>query len=68
MIQKAWLTGVVPVVMDSENSVQEKALDCLDRLLLQHIKHYSKFRCEDRNQTLAWDLLALFTTENQELR
>uniref|UniRef100_A0A452HTL1 Condensin-2 complex subunit D3 n=1 Tax=Gopherus agassizii TaxID=38772 RepID=A0A452HTL1_9SAUR len=34
MIQKAWLTGVVPVVMDSENSVQEKALDCLDQLLL----------------------------------
>uniref|UniRef100_A0A8C8SZX6 Condensin-2 complex subunit D3 n=1 Tax=Pelusios castaneus TaxID=367368 RepID=A0A8C8SZX6_9SAUR len=67
MIQKAWLTGVVPVVMDSENSVQEKALDCLDRLLLQHIKHYSKFRHEDQNQTLAWDLLALFTTENQEL-
>lgn len=68
MIQKAWLTGVVPVVMDSENSVQEKALDCLDQLLLQHIKHYSKFMHEDRNQTLAWDLLALITAENQELR
>ncbi|CAM4666623.1 unnamed protein product [Lepidochelys olivacea] len=67
MIQKAWLTGVVPVVMDSENSVQEKALDCLDLLLLQHIKHYNKFMHEDRNQTLAWDLLALITAENQEL-
>ncbi|KAM7137906.1 condensin-2 complex subunit D3 isoform 1-T1 [Macrochelys suwanniensis] len=67
MIQKAWLTGVVPVVLDSENSVQEKALDCLDQLLLQHIKHYSKFTHEDRNQTLAWDLLALITADNQEL-
>uniref|UniRef100_A0A8C4YAY9 Condensin-2 complex subunit D3 n=1 Tax=Gopherus evgoodei TaxID=1825980 RepID=A0A8C4YAY9_9SAUR len=67
MIQKAWLTGVVPVVMDSENSVQEKALDCLDQLLLQHIRHYNKFTHEDRNQTLAWDLLALITAENQEL-
>uniref|UniRef100_A0A8C0GBT6 Non-SMC condensin II complex subunit D3 n=1 Tax=Chelonoidis abingdonii TaxID=106734 RepID=A0A8C0GBT6_CHEAB len=67
MIQKAWLTGVVPVVMDSENSVQEKALDCLDQLLLQHIRHYDKFTHEDRNQTLAWDLLALITAENQEL-
>ncbi|XP_075772514.1 condensin-2 complex subunit D3-L [Pelodiscus sinensis] len=67
MIQKAWLTGVIPVVIDSENSVQEKALDCLDQLLLQHIKHYSKFRHEDQNQTLAWDLLALVTAENQEL-
>uniref|UniRef100_A0A8C3SLZ2 Condensin-2 complex subunit D3 n=1 Tax=Chelydra serpentina TaxID=8475 RepID=A0A8C3SLZ2_CHESE len=67
MIQKAWLTGVVPVVLDSENSVQEKALDCLDQLLLQCIKHYSKFTHEDRNQTLAWDLLALITADNQEL-
>ncbi|XP_074833050.1 condensin-2 complex subunit D3 [Carettochelys insculpta] len=67
MIQKAWLAGVVPVVMDSETSVQEKALDCLDQLLLQHIKHYSKFRCEDQNQMLAWDLLGLITAENQEL-
>uniref|UniRef100_A0A8D0HCF3 Condensin-2 complex subunit D3 n=1 Tax=Sphenodon punctatus TaxID=8508 RepID=A0A8D0HCF3_SPHPU len=66
LIQKAWLTGVVPVVMDSENSVQEKALECLDQLLLQHIKHNSKFT-QDRTQTLAWDLLTLFTTERQEL-
>ncbi|NXI45084.1 CNDD3 protein, partial [Galbula dea] len=67
LVQKAWLNGVVPVVMDSESSVQEKALDCLDQLLLQHIKHCSKFRSEDEKQTLAWDLLTLLTSENQEL-
>ncbi|XP_064029142.1 condensin-2 complex subunit D3 isoform X2 [Pogoniulus pusillus] len=67
LVQKAWLKGVVPVVMDSETSVQEKALDCLDQLLLQCIKSYHKFRSEDKEQTLAWDLLTLLTSEEQEL-
>ncbi|KAM6295660.1 LOW QUALITY PROTEIN: condensin-2 complex subunit D3 [Aegotheles albertisi] len=67
LVQKAWLNGVVPVVMDSESSVQEKALDCLDQLLLQPIKHYNKFRNDDGNQALAWDLLTLLTSESQEL-
>ncbi|XP_015739388.1 condensin-2 complex subunit D3 isoform X2 [Coturnix japonica] len=67
LVHKAWLTGVVPVVMDSETSVQEKALECLDQVLLQHIKHYSKFRREDKKQVLAWDLLTLLTSESQEL-
>ncbi|XP_051494287.1 condensin-2 complex subunit D3 isoform X2 [Apus apus] len=67
LVQKAWLNGVVPAVMDTENSVQEKALDCLDQLLLQPIKHYSKFRGEDGRQALAWDLLTLLTSESQEL-
>ncbi|KAK1189781.1 CNDD3 protein, partial [Pygoscelis papua] len=67
LVQKAWLNGVVPVVMDTESSVQEKALDCLDQLLLQHIKYYNKFRSEDEKQALAWDLLTLLTSESQEL-
>ncbi|XP_063211320.1 condensin-2 complex subunit D3 isoform X3 [Chroicocephalus ridibundus] len=67
LVQKAWLNGVVPVVMDTESSVQEKALDCLDQLLLQHIKHYNKFRSEDGKQALAWDLLTLLNSESQEL-
>ncbi|KFQ52528.1 Condensin-2 complex subunit D3, partial [Nestor notabilis] len=67
LVQKAWLNGVVPVVMDSESSVQEKALDCLDQLLLQHIKRYDKFSSDDEKQVLAWDLLTLLTSDNQEL-
>ncbi|XP_021231653.1 condensin-2 complex subunit D3 isoform X2 [Numida meleagris] len=67
LVRKAWLTGVVPVVMDSESSVQEKALECLDQILLQHIKHYNKFRREDEKQVLAWDLLTLLTSGSQEL-
>ncbi|NXS09081.1 CNDD3 protein, partial [Neodrepanis coruscans] len=66
LVQKAWLNGVVPVVMDAESSVQEKALDCLDQLLLQHIKSY-KSRSADGKQELAWDLLTLLSSENQEL-
>lgn len=68
LVQKAWLNGVVPVVMDPESSVQEKALDCLDQLLLQHIKSYNKFRSEDGKQALAWDLLTLLTSESRELK
>ncbi|XP_061869891.1 condensin-2 complex subunit D3 [Colius striatus] len=67
LVQKAWLNGVVPVVMDPESSVQEKALDCLDQLLLQNITSYSKSRKEDGKQALAWDLLTLLTSESQEL-
>ncbi|XP_012585422.1 PREDICTED: condensin-2 complex subunit D3 isoform X2 [Condylura cristata] len=66
-IQKAWLMGIVPVVMDCESTVQEKALECLDQLLLQNIKHYSKFHSGDDSQVLAWALLALLSTESQEL-
>ncbi|MBZ3872259.1 Condensin-2 complex subunit D3 [Sciurus carolinensis] len=67
LIQKTWLMGVIPVVMDCESTVQEKALECLDQLLLQNIKHHSKFHGGDDNQVLAWSLLALLTTESQEL-
>ncbi|NWT61450.1 CNDD3 protein, partial [Erythrocercus mccallii] len=67
LVQKAWLNGVVPVVMDAESSVQEKALDCLDQLLLQHIKPYNKFRSDDERQELAWNLLSLLSSESQEL-
>ncbi|NXC74777.1 CNDD3 protein, partial [Anhinga anhinga] len=67
LVQKAWLNGVVPVVMDTESSVQEKALDCLYQLLLQHIKYCNKIRSDDEMQALAWDLLTLLTSESQEL-
>lgn len=66
-IQTAWLRGLVPVVMDCESTVQEKALECLDQLLLQNIRHYSHFHSEDDSQVLAWALLTLLTTESQEL-
>ncbi|XP_007946926.2 condensin-2 complex subunit D3 [Orycteropus afer afer] len=66
-VQKAWLTGIIPVVMDCESTVQEKALECLDQLLLQNIKHYNKFHSGDDSQVLAWELLLVLTTESQDL-
>ncbi|KAJ6656043.1 hypothetical protein lerEdw1_004449 [Lerista edwardsae] len=50
LIQKAWLMGVVPVLLDCESSVQERALECLDQLLLRPIKHakfLNQVLCED---------------------
>lgn len=60
--------GITPVVMDSESTVQEKALECLDQVLLQNIKHFNKFHSGDDGQVLAWALLSLLSTESQELR
>ncbi|KAF4009542.1 hypothetical protein G4228_000408 [Cervus hanglu yarkandensis] len=66
-IQKAWLGGVVPAVTDNESSVQDKALECLDRLLLQSIRHHSEGRKADDGQALAWALLALLDTDSRKL-
>nr|XP_060643339.1 condensin-2 complex subunit D3 [Anolis sagrei ordinatus] len=67
LIQKAWLKGVIPVIMDCETSVQERALDCLDQILLQPIKSRNRFTPHNESQALAWDLLTLLTKESQEL-
>ncbi|XP_029922361.1 condensin-2 complex subunit D3 [Myripristis murdjan] len=58
-VQKAWLQCVVPAVVDSESSVQEKALEALDEVLLSQVKQYSPQRHLDAGQRLAWDLLTL---------
>ncbi|XP_062817414.1 condensin-2 complex subunit D3 isoform X2 [Anolis carolinensis] len=67
LIQKAWLKGVIPVIMDCETSVQERALECLDQVLLQPIKPRNRFTPQNESQGLAWDLLTLLTKESQEL-
>ncbi|XP_067827123.1 condensin-2 complex subunit D3 [Heptranchias perlo] len=67
VLQKAWMNGVIPIVIDSENSVQEKALECLHQVIIQRIKDYRQFSNEDKYQRLAWDVLALLALENQEL-
>ncbi|KAM7408019.1 hypothetical protein PAMA_001936 [Pampus argenteus] len=67
VVQKAWLQGVVPAVVDSENSVQEKALEALDQVLLSQVKLYSTTRHLDANQRLTWELLELLCNECQSL-
>lgn len=66
-IQKAWLGGVVPAVTDDESSVQDKALECLDRLLLQSVQHHREGCAADDGQALAWALLSLLDTDSRKL-
>ncbi|MCJ8749257.1 hypothetical protein PDJAM_G00174220 [Pangasius djambal] len=58
-VQEAWLRGVVPAVMDSESSVQEKALECLNEKIVTRIKSHGSYRHDDASQRVAWDLLRL---------
>ncbi|KAJ8347580.1 hypothetical protein SKAU_G00261690 [Synaphobranchus kaupii] len=67
VVQKAWLMGVVPAVSDSENSVQEKALQCLDLTILAKIRNHRGYSSQDVPQKLAWDLLGLLSGECQGL-
>uniref|UniRef100_A0A8C1JSN2 Condensin-2 complex subunit D3 n=1 Tax=Cyprinus carpio TaxID=7962 RepID=A0A8C1JSN2_CYPCA len=66
-VQEAWLRAVLPAVMDSESSVQEKALECLDHVVIAHIKSQGKYRDDDTSQKLAWDLLGLMCEKCQHL-
>ncbi|XP_061914930.1 condensin-2 complex subunit D3 isoform X2 [Entelurus aequoreus] len=66
-VQKAWLEGVVAAVVDPESSVQEKALEALDQVLLSQIKVYSASRHLDSSQRLTWNLLNLLCDECQNL-
>uniref|UniRef100_A0A665T7H5 Non-SMC condensin II complex, subunit D3 n=1 Tax=Echeneis naucrates TaxID=173247 RepID=A0A665T7H5_ECHNA len=67
VVQKAWLQGVVPAVVDSENSVQDKALEALDQVLLRHVKMYSASHHLDASQRLTWELLGLLCHDCQNL-
>ncbi|XP_069370449.1 condensin-2 complex subunit D3 isoform X2 [Paralichthys olivaceus] len=67
MVQKAWLQGVVPALADSENSVQDKALEALDQLLLSQVKPYSASCHLDTSKRLTWDLLCMLCHKCQNL-
>ncbi|XP_015236877.1 PREDICTED: condensin-2 complex subunit D3 isoform X1 [Cyprinodon variegatus] len=66
-VQKAWLHCVVPAVMDTESSMQEKALELLDQVLLSQVKPYNERSLLDHSQSLTWDLLGLLCDESQNL-
>ncbi|KAK5908137.1 hypothetical protein CgunFtcFv8_016218 [Champsocephalus gunnari] len=67
VVQKAWLQGVLPAVMDAESSVQDKALEALDQVVLCSIKAYFAGRHLDAGQRLTWDLLTLLCNECKNL-
>ncbi|XP_060772642.1 condensin-2 complex subunit D3 isoform X2 [Neoarius graeffei] len=66
-VQEAWLRGVVPAVMDSESSVQEKALECLNEKILTRIKSHGSYCHDNASQRVAWDLLRLMCDKCQDL-
>uniref|UniRef100_A0A673XP09 Non-SMC condensin II complex, subunit D3 n=1 Tax=Salmo trutta TaxID=8032 RepID=A0A673XP09_SALTR len=67
LVQKAWLRGVVPAVVDAESSVQEKALECLEQTILSQVKSHGSYSYRDAQQTLTWDLLGLLCDNCQDL-
>ncbi|XP_053731109.1 condensin-2 complex subunit D3 [Synchiropus splendidus] len=67
-VQKAWLLAVLPAVMDSEDSVKEKALEAVEHVVVKQVKPFSMDRHMDPHQRLTWDLLALLSSECQNLR
>ncbi|XP_048839839.1 condensin-2 complex subunit D3 isoform X1 [Brienomyrus brachyistius] len=67
LVQMAWLRGVVPAIVDSESSVQEKALECLDQAIIGQIKSGGTYSNQHVSQKLAWDLLGLLCGESQDL-
>lgn len=67
-MQKAWLEGVLPVVLDPESSVQDKALEALDEVLLSQVKPYSASHHMSSTQRLTWDLLGLLCNDCHHLR
>ncbi|XP_028278465.1 condensin-2 complex subunit D3 [Parambassis ranga] len=67
VVQKVWLQSVVPATLDSENSVQDKALEALDQVMISQVKPYSANRHLDAHQRLAWELLGLLCHECQNL-
>ncbi|XP_028324402.1 condensin-2 complex subunit D3 isoform X2 [Gouania willdenowi] len=67
VVQRAWLYGVLPAVMDAENTVQDKALEALDTVLLSQVKPYSGRTHLDGSQKLTWDLLSQLNHECRDL-
>nr|XP_043901974.1 condensin-2 complex subunit D3 isoform X2 [Solea senegalensis] len=67
VVQKAWLQGVVPAVLDSENTVQDKALEALHEVLLRPIQPYTVGCHLDASERLTWDLLDLLCHDFQNL-
>ncbi|XP_076344114.1 condensin-2 complex subunit D3-like [Tachypleus tridentatus] len=52
-IQKHWMQGVLPLVLDAENSIQEKCLEMIDNLLLQNIVS----KTQEAHWEMAWKIM-----------
>ncbi|BFZ04274.1 hypothetical protein BsWGS_07314 [Bradybaena similaris] len=61
-IQRAWVFGLLPQVMDRETSVQEKCFDLLEEMILQNLKPVGK----TSDSSIEWELLNIIADENSE--
>ncbi|XP_059148534.1 condensin-2 complex subunit D3-like [Physella acuta] len=60
-IQKAWIFGLLPQVMDRETSVQEKCFDHLEELILKNLS-----ASRDSDSGIEWELLNIIADETCE--
>ncbi|XP_013791345.1 condensin-2 complex subunit D3-like, partial [Limulus polyphemus] len=64
-IQKHWMQGVLPLVLDPENSIQEKCLEMVYSLLLEKIVS----KTEESHREMAWKILDdVASTEYQDMQ
>ncbi|KAH9495177.1 Condensin-2 complex subunit D3 [Bulinus truncatus] len=61
-IQKSWIFGLLPQVMDRETSVQEKSFELLEEMILQHLKPAHRSTANG----IEWDLLHIISDETCE--
>ncbi|VDI33710.1 condensin-2 complex subunit D3, partial [Mytilus galloprovincialis] len=66
-LQKSWLEGVMPLVIDRETTLQEKCMDQLEEIILHNIVPLK--RMSNESHRLAWDVLNIMTrSESVDLR
>ena len=64
LIQKAWLNGVLPLILDRESTLQEKCMKHLQEIILYKIDIYSS--SFTNQQMLMWNLLHIMSGEAED--
>ncbi|XP_062580228.1 condensin-2 complex subunit D3-L-like isoform X1 [Saccostrea cucullata] len=66
-LQKCWLDGVLPLVIDRETTLQEKCMETLEEIILNNIVPFN--RSKDEGHELVWNILQIMTQfESCDLR
>ncbi|GAB1607831.1 condensin-2 complex subunit D3-like [Argonauta hians] len=63
-VQKAWLHGVLPLILDCESTLQEKCMKCLEEALLQNLCPFN--RSVSKQYQLTWNLLQIMAADEEE--
>ncbi|XP_046375579.2 condensin-2 complex subunit D3-like isoform X1 [Haliotis rufescens] len=58
-MQRAWLDGVLPLVMDRETTLQDKCIETLEDIVLDNVVPHN--RSKDEGHQLVWSLLSIMT-------